>query len=117
LVAENLIIFGADVSNAFAEASPLKQGFYIRPNKAFCNWWVNHKEHDLIPHGAVIPVLLAMQGCPEFPRLWEKHSDHILRKIGLFPTTHKPCLYSGIINDQRVLFLQQVDDFAIACSD
>jgi hypothetical protein len=27
--AENLIIFGANVSNAFAEASPPKQGFYI----------------------------------------------------------------------------------------
>jgi hypothetical protein len=28
-LAENLIIFGADVSNAFAEAPPPKQGFYI----------------------------------------------------------------------------------------
>jgi hypothetical protein len=33
--AENLLIFGADVSNAFAEAPPLKQGFYIIPDKAF----------------------------------------------------------------------------------
>jgi hypothetical protein len=117
LVAENLIIFGADVSNAFAEAPPPKQGFYIRPDNAFCNWWVNHKKRDPIPHGAVILVLLAMQGHPKSPRLWEKHADRILCKIGLFPTTHKPCLYSCIINGQRVLFLQQVDDFAIACSD
>ncbi len=29
--AENLIVYGADVSNAFAEAPPPKQGFYIRP--------------------------------------------------------------------------------------
>jgi hypothetical protein len=33
--AENLLIFGADVSNAFAEASPPKQGFFICPNRAF----------------------------------------------------------------------------------
>ena len=33
--AENLIIVGADVSNAFAEAPPPKQGFYIHPNRAF----------------------------------------------------------------------------------
>ncbi len=29
---ENLLIFGADVSNAFAEAPPPKQGFYIYPD-------------------------------------------------------------------------------------
>jgi hypothetical protein len=28
-VAENLIVYGADVSNAFAEAPPPKQGFYM----------------------------------------------------------------------------------------
>jgi hypothetical protein len=41
--AENLLIFGADVSNAFAEAPPPKQGFYIHPDRAFRDWWVNHK--------------------------------------------------------------------------
>ncbi len=98
--AENFIIFGADVSNAFAEAPPPKQGFYIQPHKAFCDWWVNHKKHNPIPQGAVIPVLLAMQGHPESPRLWKKHANRILQKIGLFPMTHEPCLYSGIINGQ-----------------
>ena len=33
--AENLLVFGADVSNAFANAPPPKQGFYICPDKAF----------------------------------------------------------------------------------
>ncbi len=112
--AENLIIFGADVSNAFAEAPPPKQGFYIRLDKAFCDWWVNHKKRNPIPQGAAIPVLLAMQGHPESPRLWEKHANRILWKIGLFPTSHEPCLYLDIINGQQVLFLRQVDDFAIA---
>jgi hypothetical protein len=37
-VAENLLIFGADISNAFAKAPPPKQGFYIHPNKAFHEW-------------------------------------------------------------------------------
>ena len=35
VAAENLMIFGADVSNAFGEAPPPKQGFYIRPDKTF----------------------------------------------------------------------------------
>jgi hypothetical protein len=33
--AKNMSIFRADVSNAFAEAPPPKQGFFIRPDKAF----------------------------------------------------------------------------------
>lgn len=57
-----------------------------------------------------------MQGHPEAPCLWEKHADWILRTIGLAPTTHEPCLYSGVIGGQRVLLLQQVDDFAVATS-
>jgi hypothetical protein len=73
--AENLLIFGADVSNAFAEAPPPKQGFYIRPDKVFHEWWVNHKKRPPIPPGAVIPILSAMQGHPESLRLWEKHAD------------------------------------------
>ena len=115
--AENLFIFGADVSNAFAEAPPPKQGFYIRPDKAFNDWWINHKKRPPIPTGHVIPINSAMQGHPESPRLWEKHADAILRDIGLTPTVHEPCLYSGLINNTRVILMPQVDDFAIASPD
>jgi hypothetical protein len=72
---------------------------------------------DPIPPGTVIPVLSMMQGHPESQWLWKKHADKILHKIGLTPTIHKPCLYSGLIEGQRVIFLCQVDDFAIACSN
>ncbi len=112
--AKNLLVFGANVSNAFAEAPPPKQGFFIRPDCAFHKWWVNHKKLPPIPPGHVIPVLSAMQGDSESPRLWEKHADKILHEICLAPTVHEPCLYSGIIDNIRVLFTQQVDDFAIA---
>ena len=95
--AENLLIFGSDVSNAFAEAPPPKQGFYVRPDRAFNEWWVNHKKRPPIPPGHVIPILSAMQGHPESPRLWEKHADAILQELGLTPTIHEPCLYSGKI--------------------
>ena len=115
--AENLLVFSADVSNAFAEAPPPRQGFFIRPDRAFHEWWVNHKQRPPIPDGHVIPILSAMQGHPESPRLWEKHADAILRELGLTPTIHEPCLYSGIINNNRVLLKRQVDDFAIAAPD
>jgi hypothetical protein len=111
---ENLLIFGSDVSNAFGEAPPPTQGFYIRPDQAFKDWWVA-KGNDPIPDGYVIPVLAAMQGHPESPRKWEKHVDKILRTILSFtPTVHEPCLYKGCIDGARVLFKRQVDDFALA---
>jgi hypothetical protein len=40
-----------------------------------------------------------------------------LREIGLVPTTHEPCLYTGNIHINQVIFLCQVDDFAIATSN
>jgi hypothetical protein len=42
------------------------------------------------------------------------HADAILRELGLTPTVHEPCLYSGMINGKRVIL---VDDFAIAAPD
>ncbi len=66
---ENLLVSGTDVSNAFAEAPPPKQGFFMRPDSAFNEWWVKHKQLPPIPHGHVIPVLSAMQGHPESPCL------------------------------------------------
>ncbi len=43
--------------------------------------------------------------------------DAILRKSGLVPTIHEPCLYSGRINGKQVIFKRQVDDFAVAAPD
>jgi hypothetical protein len=73
--AENMLDYGADVTNTFAKAPPPKQGFFIYPDRAFQDWWVNKKGKTPIPDGHVIPVLGAMQGHPELPCLWEKHID------------------------------------------
>ncbi len=96
LAGENLLIFGADVSNAFAKAPPPKQGFYFRPDKAFHEWWVNHKCWPPIPPGHVIPGCSAMQGHPESPHLWEKHANAILRDLGLTVLQHH-CWQAGHI--------------------
>jgi hypothetical protein len=115
--AENLLIFGADVLNAFAEAPPPKQGFYIYPDCAFREWWVNHKHNPPLANVEAIPILSAMQGHPMSPCLWEKRADVILQEIGLILTVHVSCLYSGTINGKRVIFKCQVDDFTIAMPD
>lgn len=38
-------------------------------------------------------------------------------KIKLTPKTHDPCLYYGKFKGKLVLFLQQVDAFAVATED
>ena len=78
VAAENLLVFGADISTAFAEAPLPKQGFFIRPDCSFNKWWVQHRHLPPIPPGHVIPILFAMQGHPKSLRLWEKHADEIL---------------------------------------
>jgi hypothetical protein len=65
----------------------------------------------------MIPILSAMQGHPELPGLWEKHADAIMRELGLTPTVHEPCLYSGVIDGKHIIFMHQVDDFAIGAPD
>jgi hypothetical protein len=112
-----MLVFGADVSNAFAKAPPPKQHFFFQIDWVFNKWWNNHFKQPAIPPGHIIPVLKAMQGHPESPRLWEKHADKILCELGLVPTVHEPCLYSGSFNGKRIFFLQQVDDCAIAAPD
>jgi hypothetical protein len=116
VVAEKgLIAYGADVSNAFAEAPPPIHPLYMRIDDAYRDWWEHHLGKPPIPpHHTVVRVQNAIQGHPESSRLWEKLIDHILTKIGFLPTTHEPCLYSGTINGHYTLFLRQVDDFAIA---
>eukprot|EP00804_Cyclotella_cryptica_P030736 CCRYP_009176-RA/>CCRYP_009176-RA protein AED:0.05 eAED:-0.06 QI:0/-1/0/1/-1/1/1/0/645 len=111
--AENLLIFGADVCNAFREAPAPKQGFYIQPDRAFSEWWL-HQGREPIPEGYVIPVMRAMQGHPESPRLWEKWCDQMIKTHKFTPTTHEPCLYTGIWQGEKCYFKCQVDDFEFA---
>jgi hypothetical protein len=65
----------------------------------------------------ILTPCLPLQGHPESPCLWVKHADTILRDVGFIPTIHEPCLYSGIINSNCIIFKCQVDDFAIAAPD
>ena len=57
-----------------------------------------------------------MQGHPESPRLWERYVDKIIRDLGLKLTVHELCLYSGLVEGERVLFKLQVNDFEVATS-
>jgi hypothetical protein len=113
---ENKLVFGADVSNAFAEATAPEQVYYMRVDTQYREWWAS-KGHPPIPVGYVIPIRKNLQGHPEAPRQWSRHIDTILQEYNFVPTVHAPCLYRAIISNENVLFLRQVDDFAIATND
>ena len=112
----NLKVYGADVSNAFAEAPPPAAPLYVHIDTQFREWWKSKGRKD-IPTNYVLPVQGALQGHPESPRLWSTLINGILvNDFNLNPTTHEPCLYSGTFDGESILFLRQTDDFAIACS-
>ena len=91
----NLLVMGADAGNAFAEAPPPLQRFYMRIYEQFRHWWVHCKKRSPIPRHSVLPVNNALQGHLEASRLWEKHIHKILVDYLQFrATTHEKCLYS-----------------------
>jgi hypothetical protein len=113
---EGKLVNGADVSNAFSEADAPTQAYSMRIDNQFREWWAN-KGHPPIPPGFVIPILKNLQGHPEAPRQWSKHIDTILHEFSFVATVHAPCIYQATIEDEDVLFLRQVDDFAIATNN
>jgi hypothetical protein len=119
IAALNYIGLGVDIGNAFAEAPPPKDPFFMQVDKQFREWWTECLGRPPIPKGYVIPILKNLQGHPEGPRLWDIHIRGIVcDKLGFEHTTHEPCLYfkrtetAGLI-----LILRQVDDFIIAAKD
>ena len=116
---QNYIIIGADAANAFAEAPPPKAPLYVRVDKQYREWYLQ-KFGKIIPEGHVLRVRKALQGHPKSPRLWATLIDKIIRSYNLTPCTHEPNLYyTNNYNStgKGMLFLCQVDDFAIGVED
>jgi dUTP pyrophosphatase len=113
--AKNYVVRGADASNAFAEADAPKIPLYVRVNEQYREWWTEKMKRDNFPSNYVLPVHKALQGHPEAPRAWAMLIDSILKKnLHLKATTHEPCLYYGKFKGKDIMFLRQVDDFAVA---
>ena len=117
VASKKLIVRGADASNAFAEAKAPDIPLYVTVDTQYCEWYKYRFNKD-IPIGYVLPVYKALQGHPESSRSWAIHMDKILKNDFHFkPTTHEACLYTGDYKNKEILFLRQVDDFAVASKD
>jgi hypothetical protein len=64
---KNLLILGADVTNAFVEAPLQKQGVFIYPNQAFLDWWVHHKKNPTPPARRCHSNPIRNAGVPRVP--------------------------------------------------
>ena len=115
---KNRKVYGANASNAFAEAPPPKAPLYLKVDQAYRDWYKHRKGID-IPINSYVRVQHAIQGHPESPRLWQDHIDKILKTLGYQQMTHEPCIYVNRRKDlnEEVYLLRQVDDFALACTD
>ena len=111
---KNMIVRGADASNAFAEADAPKIPLYVRIDQPYRDWWNKRYPDKPLPDNYVLPVKKALQGHPEAPRAWATLINRILiTKLHLQPTKHEPCLYYGTFQGKEILFLRQVDDFDV----
>ena len=116
----NFVTIGADVSNAFAEAPAPKAPLFVTIDQPYKDWYKARYPDKPPLKGNVLPVHGALQGHPESARLWAILINNIIKTLDLQPCSHEPCLYfSDNFNNtgKRVLFLRQVDDFAISCQD
>ena len=111
----------ADASNAFSEEPPPQDPLFVIVDQQYRDWYADRFPNEPpIPIGHVLPVQGALQGHPESPRLWAQLIDKIILKLNLKPCTHEPCLYyTDNYNNsgKKVLFIRQVDDFAVSCED
>ena len=111
----NNIVIGADATNAFGEAQAPKAPLFVTIDEQYRNWWQRKHPDVYLPKDFVLPVLKALQGHPEAPRLWGDLIHQILTQhVGLSCANHEPCLYRGTIDNQDIFLLRQVDDFAIS---
>jgi hypothetical protein len=117
----NFITIGADALNTFAEAPAPKAPLYITIDTPFQQWYkAKYPTRPPIPDNYILSVQGALQGHPESTRLWVLLINKVIKELNLQPCTHEPCLYfSNNYNNtgKTVLFLRQVDNFAVACQD
>ena len=89
----------------------------MKPDAQFRKWWSECLKKPKLDEDDVIPVLHALQGHPESPRLWDKYITNMLVDEFDFQTcTHEPCLYYKTDKaNNLMLIVRQVDDILV-CS-
>ena len=112
----NYKVYGGDAQDAYAHSPPPDTPTFVTVDDAYAEWY-EHRFSQKLDRSRVLPVLHALQGHPESGRLWESHITSILTsaEFGFKCTTHDRSIYTAVIDNQRVLMLRQVDDFALAC--
>ena len=105
----------ADATNAFAEDTPPIAPLHVTIDEQHKNWNNNHRKLLHTLDGRVLPALQASQGHPEYPFSWSEYTHKILLALN-FKSCPPPrtMLVCEEFKGQRMMFLRQIDDLAIA---
>eukprot|EP00957_Ditylum_brightwellii_P032537 2465371-Ditylum_brightwellii.AAC.1 len=71
---KNLLILGADETNAYAQSPPPSTPTFMRIDDQYDDWYKNKYDKEL-DRKHVLPVLHALQGHPESGALWGKYVE------------------------------------------
>ena len=98
------------------EMVDVNQAFTCAPHPG--NVYVEQPEGYVVPgkEDHVILLDVAVYGLPEAPLLWNEELDRFLTSQGFAQSDADPCLYTKMVNDERMYVLVYVDDLAIAHS-
>eukprot|EP00957_Ditylum_brightwellii_P198803 15153478-Ditylum_brightwellii.AAC.1 len=69
---KNYIIISADATSACVQSPPPTEPTFMRIDDQYAEWYYNKYGIQLYCK-KVLPVLHALQGCPESDTLWEQH--------------------------------------------
>jgi hypothetical protein len=114
---EDFQVYGGDAVDAYAHSPPPPHDTYVAVDEAYVEWFQLRFPDKPIDRNMVLPVQHALQGHPESGGLWERHINSILScpELGFKSTVHDKCVYSTVFEGNKILLLQQVDDFSLAC--
>ena len=111
-----LLIYGGNVTDAYAHAPGPTQPTFMSWDDAKAEWWFT-KTGEQIPKGKASEILRVIQGHPEAGNARERFICDIFFPLGFRNTTHERNIHRMNHGTSVVLLARQVDDFALGCVD
>jgi hypothetical protein len=112
----NLLIYGSDVTDAYAHAPGPAKTTFMSWDDAKAEWWFA-KTGECAPQGKASEILHSIQGHPEAGNAWECFICGILYSLGFCNTTHEKNTHWMNHETSIVVLARQLDDFTLGCVD
>ena len=115
-VALNLLMYGGDITDAYAHVPGPTNPTFMSWDDAKAEWWFA-KTGERVPKGEASEILRAIQGHSTAGNAWERFICDILFSLGFGNSAHEKNTQRMNHGTSVVLLARQVDDFALGCVD